>query len=268
MKPCDPIPLAAMAEEPQEPRELCETSAPPRLRVEIKFPGGKFLARSPRSPPSLFLSNLQTFEPFNLSTFLTQRRRDAKKRRDGKQAGVPIWRGYGRQTTASAKLCASASLRWNQVPGTGFPRAKSAKSAKCINGNFAHFAHFARDGMKPRFMTEFLEKCANVKVLPTANANANAQLDNGNIGTGNIGNWQQFPKCITGNFAHFAHFARDFRSTQKRRMSLPRASPRRCAGTAFVLKLAPLKSAPPPVLICKSETPSGIRVLTHDFPAF
>ena len=170
--------------------------------------------------------------------------------------------------TTLRNLRASASLRWNQVPGTGFPRAKSAKSAKCINGNFAHFAHFARDGMKPRFMTEFLEKCANVKVLPTANANANAQLDNGNIGTGNIGNWQQFPKCITGNFAHFAHFARDFRSTQKRRMSLPRASPRRCAGTAFVLKLAPLKSAPPPVLICKSETPSGIRVLTHDFPAF
>ena len=129
---------------------------------------------------------------------------------------------------------------------------------KCITEDFADFA---RDGKKPRFMAEFLEKCANVKMLPTANANS--QLVAGNIGTGNIGNWQQFQKCITGNFA------RDFRSPTRRRMPLPRASPRRSSGAAFCAKVGDVEiRAPPPVLICKSETPSGIRVLTHDFPAF
>ena len=59
---------------------------------------------------------------------------------------------------------------------------------------FAEAEIEAKDAYKSHFMVEFLRKCANVQVLPISNANA--QLENGNIGTGNIGNWQQFPDLL------------------------------------------------------------------------
>ena len=84
-------------------------------------------------------------------------------------------------------------------PGNaGFqPAATAVPRAGCPRPQANHWIPFfedevgARDCMKSHFMAEFLEKCANVKVLPTTNANA--QLKTGNIGTGNIGNWRQFP---------------------------------------------------------------------------